>query len=111
MKKIAQTSNFLSSFDLAGFTYYDGVEVFSELKIGTELSLVAEPENPYDYRAVAVYFKEQKIGFLPRNENRIISKFINLGYTDLFRVFVNRISAFDTTEHQIGVVVKINCIN
>ena len=96
-----------STFHIAGFTYYDGVDVFENLKIGTELALKAEPENPYDPNAVAIYYKKEKLGFVPKDENELLSKFLNLGYTDLFEVKINQISPDTHPEKQIRVVVRI----
>jgi hypothetical protein len=45
-----------SNFNIAGFTYYDGVDVFYDLKIGTELQLKVEPSNRLDAYAVAIYY-------------------------------------------------------
>ena len=45
---------YLSHFHISGFTYYEGALVFNQLKIGTELSLQAEPENKFNARAVAI---------------------------------------------------------
>jgi hypothetical protein len=95
------------NFHIAGFTYHDGVDVFGELKIGTELNMIVEPDNKYDAYAVAIYFKEHKLGYIPRGNNKYISKFLNFGHTDLFEMKVNRISPEEHPEHQIGVVVKI----
>ena len=38
----------LAHFDIAGFTYYEGVLAFSELKIGVQLQLKLEEENKFD---------------------------------------------------------------
>ena len=32
---------------IAGFTYYDGVEVIEKLTLGTVVTLKPEPENPH----------------------------------------------------------------
>jgi hypothetical protein len=96
-----------ANFHIAGFTYYDGVDVFYELKIGTELKLKAEPENQFDAYAVAIYYKETKLGYIPRGENKEISKFLNCGYTDIFEVKICRITSETHTEQQICVQVKI----
>jgi hypothetical protein len=95
------------NFHIAGFTYHDGVDVFGELKIGAELDFVVEPDNKYDTYAVAIYYKDHKLGYVPRGTNKYISKFLNFGHTDLFEVKINRISPEEHPEHQIGVVVKI----
>jgi hypothetical protein len=96
-----------ANFSIAGFSYYDGVDVFQELKIGSELRLVAEPDNRFDPYAVVIYYKDTKLGYIPRDENKIISQFLNLGYTDLFEIKINRVSPATHPEKQIGVQVRI----
>jgi len=96
-----------ADFHIAGFTYYNGSDVFENLKIGTSLSLKAEPENPYDPDAVAIYYHDIKIGFVPKAENTLIRKFLNLGYTDLFEVKINQVSPESHPEKQVRVVVRI----
>lgn len=96
-----------SNFTLAGFTYYEGIDVFQELKVGSFLMMKAEPQNKYDPCAVALYYGNKKLGFVPREENPMIFKFLQLGYTDLFEVRINRISPESHPEKQIGVVVRI----
>lgn len=97
-----------STFHIAGFTYWDGLEVFDELKIGTELTLEAEPTNGHDPNAVKILFGETMLGYIPRGENEEISKFLQLGYTELFSAKISRISPEAHTEKQISVRVKIN---
>lgn len=98
-------------FDIAGFTYWEGCLVLNELKVGTKLTLVREEDNKFDPYAVAVYLEETKLGFIPRTENHEISKFLELGHTDLFDARVNRISPDQDPENQIGVIVYIKSAN
>jgi hypothetical protein len=93
--------------NIAGFTYYEGPIVFNRLQIGTELRLVVEPENQYDHDAIALYFEEHKLGFIPRTENKTLSVFLKQGYDDLFEVFINRVSPNEYPENQIGVIVYL----
>ncbi|MBP7151868.1 MAG: HIRAN domain-containing protein [Paludibacteraceae bacterium] len=95
------------NFDIAGFSYWEGCLVFNELKIGTELTLMREEDNKFDPYAVAIYYGESKIGFIPRNANHEISKFLELGHTDLFEARINRITPDAHTESQVGVIVYI----
>ena len=81
--------------------------MFEDLKIGRELLLKAEPENRYDPEAVAIYYQDDKLGFVPRGENKAISKFLNLGYTDLFEVKISQIVPEAHPEKQVRVVVRI----
>jgi len=96
-----------TDFHIAGFNYYYGSDVFENLKIGTSLSLKAEPENRYDPEAVAIYYRDVKIGFVPASKNEMIRKFLNLGYTDLFEVKINQISPDSHPERQVRVVVRL----
>ncbi len=99
-------NNYFSDFNIAGFQYYDGVDVFTEMKIGSEVKLVAEPENKYDEYAVAIYFKDKKLGFIPRGLNKQISKLINFGHNP-FTAKINRLTPDEHPNNQVGVVVKI----
>lgn len=49
---------YLAHFDIVGFTYYEGVLTFSELKTGVQLQLKLKEENKFDTRAIAIYYKE-----------------------------------------------------
>jgi HIRAN domain. len=96
-----------SNFDIAGFSYWDGCVVFNELKIGTELRFEREEDNKFDPYAVAIYYGEYKLGFIPRAANHEISKFLELGYTNAFEVRVNRLTPDAHPENQVGVIVYI----
>jgi hypothetical protein len=97
----------LLNCEIAGFTYYEGPVVFGQLQIGTVLRLVAEPENRYDPDAIALYFEEYKLGFIPRAENKTLSIFFQQGYDDIFEAFINRVSPDEHPRGQIGVVVYL----
>ena len=101
------TDKHFSHFHLAGFSYYDGVAVFNELKIGSLLRMVAEPDNQHDPYAVMLYYNDTKLGYVPRGCNQDIAKMLNLGHTDLFEARINRISPEADPEKQLGVVVWI----
>ena len=96
-----------ANFYIAGFTYYDGVDVFENFKIGAELLLKAEPENPFDPNAVAIYYHDTKLGYVPRSENELLRKFLNLGYTNLFEAKINQFVPEAHPEKQIRVIVRI----
>ena len=102
-----ELSRTLFDCHLAGFAYWDGVEAFDELKVGTPLTLVVEPDNSFDPHAVAVYYKDHKIGYIPSTRSSWLAPYLQYGHTDLFEVFVNRISVEKSPEGQIGIVVKI----
>jgi hypothetical protein len=96
-----------SNFAIAGFTYWEGCMVLDELKIGTPLTLLREMDNKFDPYAVAIYYGDYKLGFIPRSDNHQISKFLEMGHNDLFDIRINRISRDEHPENQIGVIVFI----
>ena len=96
-----------TNFDLAGFTYWEGAIIFDKLTIGTQLRLDREPDNKYDAKAVAVYYKGHKLGYVPRSNNSEISKLCDQGYADIFDTRINRISPSEHAESQLGIVVHI----
>lgn len=62
----------LQSRDLPG-GFLDG------LTVPRALDLVREPDNRRDRRAVAVYADDRKLGYLPREDNRVLAKLIRRG--------------------------------
>ena len=65
---------------IAGLQYYEVLEVWKDLEIGQRLELIPEPDNRYDKHAVIVAFGDKKLGYLPRSENRAVSKILLDGY-------------------------------
>ena len=62
---------------IAGFQYYEGEAVLPRLNEGSELRLVREADNPYDDKAVAIYYRNHKLGFIPRSDNEVIANMID----------------------------------
>ena len=63
----------LGEVPVAGIDYYNGNELLAQMKEGDMLTLVREPDNPYDENAVVVLYSRKKIGYLPQAENYTIS--------------------------------------
>lgn len=105
-KRIEQRKHFLHC-NIAGFTYWDGCIAFEELKMGTKLELVREEHNRHDPNAVAIYYKDMKLGFIPTQKNEIISQFIEMGQADVFEVRVCQIHKETHPERQVYINVYI----
>ena len=98
----------LANFHIAGFGYWEGCEAFEQLKIGTKLELVREADNRFDPYAVAIYYGEYKLGFIPRGSNHDISKYLDMGLDDIYEVRITRITPDVHPEQQVEVIVYIN---
>ena len=59
---------------VAGFKYYDGRDVWSELRVGDALRLVREPANPHDANAIRVEWGGRMLGYVPRRDNAHLAR-------------------------------------
>ena len=64
---------------LAGFRYYEGKSLREEIKVGDPLTLVREPDNPYDGNAVRIDWNGRKLGYVPRRENAHLARQMDHG--------------------------------
>jgi len=69
----------LQESPVVGFQYYRGNAIWPLLRVGEKLSLVRESLNDHDRDAVAVYFRNDKLGFVPQRENRTIAQMLDHG--------------------------------
>lgn len=101
-----EPSRNVEDFHLAAFAYYDGLEVVDQLKPGTYLDLLAEPTNPYDSEAVAIFYQGKKLGYIPKDRNTLISRMMFYGNGDLLEARVQMVDLTVHPERQLRVVVK-----
>lgn len=87
-----EPSRQISSFYIAGFQYWDGALVLSELKVGERLRLVPEFDNPHDPSAMAIYRGKTKMGFVPGSENELLALMFFYGHSDGFELRVLQVS-------------------
>jgi len=67
----------LNVFSVAGFQYYRGPELLPSFVAGQPLSLIAEPKNAHDEFAVRIEWRGQKIGYVPRSDNKHLSRLLH----------------------------------
>lgn len=88
----------IKSFYIAGFQYYDGASVMPQIEVGTQFQLIPESSNRYDEYAVAIYFEQAKLGYLPAEDNKFIHLLLRLGKIDNSDLVV-MVQSLDTTKH------------
>ena len=76
---VANAKILLQSSSLAGFRYYEGKRLWSEMKVGDALQLEREPGNSYDANAVRVEWQGHKLGYVPRADNEALARFMDQG--------------------------------
>lgn len=66
---------------LAGFQHHRAEGIWPFLRPGLELCLHREPWNRHDPLAVAVYYRQEKLGYLPRFDNAAVARWLDQGRT------------------------------
>ena len=92
-EKTRVNKRYLLSATVAGQQYYEfenvGFKLFGDEDFENsshsespehDAHLLLEPDNPYDFRAVAVYWKDHKMGYLPRKDNKVIYNLLKDGH-------------------------------
>jgi len=69
----------LQDSPLAGFQYHAGKALWPQMRVGDALTLVREPDNAHDARAVRVEWQGRKIGYVPRRENADVARLMDGG--------------------------------
>lgn len=71
---------------LAGFQYHAGKALWPQMRVGDALTLVREPDNPHDAKAVRVEWQGHMIGYVPRRENDDVARLLDHGQTLVARI-------------------------
>lgn len=96
---------YLDKARVAGFYYRKTPDLWRRLRQeeGCKLRLIGEPENVYDPLAVAVYFRGEHLGYVPRSQNRIISLLLRQGLSLRANILQVR-GEFENAELLVGIV-------
>lgn len=76
----------LITTNIAGFPYYDGPENLSKINLEDPLVLQREKTNIQDFYAIEVFWKGYKLGYLPRQHNKIVANMMDAGVKPIANV-------------------------
>jgi hypothetical protein len=76
----------VQSSPLAGFRYHAAAQVFDQLRVGDELELAREAENPHDPNAISVSWRGRMLGYVPRRENGALAWAMDRGEAPRARI-------------------------
>jgi hypothetical protein len=63
----------------AGLRYHEAKTVWDQMQAGDTLTLVREPGNPFDARAVRVEWNGHMLGYIPRTDNQAVARQMDRG--------------------------------
>lgn len=69
----------LQESPLAGFQHHRASGIWPFLQVGETLQLRREMGNPHDPNAIAVWFKNEHLGYVPRRENKTLAQMMDRG--------------------------------
>lgn len=82
----------VDSFVISSLPYYDAPLIFDQLKLGSDLTIVPERDNPYDPEALALYSNDHKLGFVPRENNSLWSTLLFYGHQNIITCKITQLS-------------------
>ncbi|MCC6683619.1 MAG: HIRAN domain-containing protein [Bacteroidia bacterium] len=86
---LAKRKVYLLQCFVAGFRHYKGMELLDKMEVNDFIELRREPDNEYDEFAVALYWQQEKIGFLPADFNETIARLIDAEALPLLAVITH----------------------
>ena len=96
-----EPSRVLASFHIAGYQFGEGALVLDHLKPGARLEMVAEPDNPHDPSAIALYFEGKRLGYIPADHNEYFAIMLHYGHADAFEYIVQQVAPDRSPWHQV----------
>ena len=95
---------YLISASIAGSYYVDNIyDLLEEMKIGTKLRFIREPDNQYDEMAIIVKdHNNNKLGYVPRKENPILARLMDAG-----KLIYGTVKTINNDVHYINVEMEI----
>lgn len=79
---------------------YPKIYKYKDIK-SKKVKLVKEDENEYDSNAVAVYFRDVKVGYIRKEETESVRNKIDAGYNPYAKVFGGPYAEFDEWENKV----------
>lgn len=98
---------FLLDITVAGTGYCEKIDdVFPQLQKDTMLRLQRDPNNKYDKLAIAVYYGDTRIGWVPRTKNEVLARLLDAGKNCCMRV-TECFTENDSWKHIDGQIIMI----
>lgn len=64
---------------VAGFQYHQGEALWPQLATGQSVTLIREPGNRFDQRAVRIDWQGEKLGYIPAIDSAAVSQLMDRG--------------------------------
>ena len=95
---------YLISASVAGAYYVDNIhDLLAQIKIGSKLRFLREPDNQYDELAILVEDQDgNKLGYVPRQKNPILARLMDAG-----KLIYGTVNAINDDDSYINIEMEI----
>lgn len=87
---------------IAGTSFRQLDKVENKLTSSVALSMKREPKNEFDEFAIALWFEDTKVGYIPKNKNEVIARLMDAG-----KIFYATIEAGEVEGNWLKLEVKV----
>ena len=95
-------------FPIAGVQFHQYKSALElNISAGAELSLVLEPENQYDDKAVAIYWEGIMLGYVPKKEAELKDKLYEVSIEDKVRCVLTEVNEEETSYRMFKCIVEV----
>lgn len=102
-----EPSKSMGSFHIRGFQHWDGALVLDRLTPGMQLSLISEPDNPFDSQAIAIYCDDTKLGYVPAERNEMLALLSFYGHANVFEARILQVDKEAEPWNQVRVGIYV----
>lgn len=88
---------------VVGLSFKQRYLILDQIQSGDEVTLQPEPENPYDQNAIAVYYQEQKLGYLKAALARHLAQGMKEG--NLYGAYIAQITGLDKENQGVNLFI------
>lgn len=67
----------LQVVEVVGLQFYEYAAIAQDLIVGEELQLQHEAWNEHDRKAIAIYYRDHKIGFVAKEQNHLLHQLMD----------------------------------
>ena len=94
------------NFPISEFDFHYGLDVIDDLQLGKPVTLVFEPDNPYNPGAVAIYFGKTKLGYVPSGDG-YLGQLLYFGHGDILEAIISYRNLEKELANQFRVTVRL----
>lgn len=94
---------------VAGVTFADRQKIIREIQAGDAVNLNREADNPFDAKAIAVYYQDSAIGYLQKRLARYLATAMDQGTK--YEAYVTQVTGGEKEKDTLGVNLCIRKIN